>query len=166
MEIYIGLMFLMVVVNVLGSYIWLFMLVIIHVCERTFLKRGTRQSLLENKNTQHPEVRNARADKFVPSLPKMAERINKQHLGRNLKKTTRFCQEPAGKTKTSLFPFIHFSWNDFVHQHVTFSRAGVVIYIPISYIYHDYCKAKPILELVVCGRPSKEISTLWYRELL
>lgn len=49
---------------------------------------------------------------------------------------------------------------------VTYSCAGVVWHILISHVHHGYGEAGPILVLVVCGHLKKEISTLWYRELL
>lgn len=49
---------------------------------------------------------------------------------------------------------------------VKHSWVGAVWYILIGHVHHGYGEAETILESVVCGNLNKEISTLWYRELL
>lgn len=53
-----------------------------------------------------------------------------------------------------------------IYMTVTYSWVRVVMHILIRRVHHNYSEAHAIFKLVVCGHLNKEISTLWYRELL
>lgn len=53
-----------------------------------------------------------------------------------------------------------------IYMTVTYSWVRLVMHTLISRVQHSYGEARTIFKLVVCGHLNKEISTLWYRELL
>lgn len=82
-----------------------------------------------------------------------------KHLGDPVPRSYKGDFSPAAVTCMCLFYLIRFYYSNIL-------LAWVVWHILISHVCHGYGEAGLILELVVCGLLNKEISTLWYRELL